>query len=181
MYPIIRAVTGMLSARRHSKVGLLDTTVTHHRIWPWDGDVFMELNHGRTLTLFELGRWPQVVRMGLLSAVRREMIAFAVAGVSVRYRRRMPIFAKFRMVTRILGWDDRFIYIDQSMWLGETCANQMLLRAALKTPNGTLPPSEFLNRVGQPQPSPELPEWVQNWITAEATRPWPPENIGLSD
>ncbi len=181
MYPFVRAITGMLSARRQSTVGLLETTVTHHRVWPWDGDIFMELNHGRTLTLFELGRWPQVVRMGLTRAVRSEKIAFAVAGVSVRYRRRLPIFAKFRMVTRILGWDERFIYIDQTMWQGDRCANQMLLRAALKTPQGTLSPAEFLERIGEAQPSPTLPDWVQNWINAERTRPWPPEHTGLSD
>ena len=133
MYPFVRAVHAIVRGRSAPEMSLFDTHVSHHRAWPWDIDMYMELNHGRTLTLFELGRWQMAARMRLLSALRKHGIAFAVAGVSVRYTKRIPVMARFRMVTRFVGWDDRFFYIDQSMWLGENCANQVLLRAALRS------------------------------------------------
>ncbi len=178
MYPILRTFMALWAGRQRPKIDITDTTVTHHRVWPWDGDVFMELNHGRTLTLFELGRWPHVFQMDILGLLRRERVAFAIAGVSVRYRRRLPILSRFRMVSRVAGWDDRFIYYDQSMWQGTECANQALIRVALRSPKGTIAPDDFLRAMGRDIPRPALPEWIKAWIDADATRPWPPEDAG---
>ena len=66
MYPYIRSIHALLSARKLPPMGLYDTHVSHHRAWPWDTDMFGELNNGRILTLFELGRWQMTVRLGLL-------------------------------------------------------------------------------------------------------------------
>ncbi|MEM8631193.1 MAG: acyl-CoA thioesterase [Pseudomonadota bacterium] len=174
MYPFLRTFLTLRQARQMPPMGMFDTHVSQHRVLPWDADIYMELNNGRTLTLFELGRWPLAVRIGLADEVRRQKIAFAVAGVSVRYRHRLPILVKFTTYTRLLGWDDRFLYVEQSMWQGERCANHMLLRAAFKGPQGTVPPAEFLGEAGLRSNSPALPLWVTNWIEADATRPWPP-------
>ncbi|MEK6217047.1 MAG: thioeseterase, partial [Boseongicola sp.] len=66
MYPYIRAAYAMVKARSLPPMRLYDTHVSHHRAWPWDTDVFGELNNGRILTLFELGRWQSTVRLGLI-------------------------------------------------------------------------------------------------------------------
>jgi len=177
MYPYLRTAAALLRARRVPGKTLLGTTVTRHRAWPWDTDIYGELNNGRILTLFELGRWGLAAEIGLLKEMRRRRAAFAVAGVSVRYRRRVPLWAHYRVETRPLGWDERFLYIDQSMWMGDVAANQMLLRAAIVGPGGTIPPAEIAAALGHRGPSPELPDWVRNWIAAEATRPWPPAPV----
>ncbi len=175
MYPYIRAIAAIIRARKLPAMGLFDTHVSHHRAWPWDTDIFGELNNGRILTLFELGRWQSTVRIGIIAPFLKGKMGFAVAGASVRYRRRIPIFQCYRMQTRIVGFDDRFIYVDQSMWQGETCANQLLLRAAIRENSATLPPVEFLKRMDFPTDQPERPNWVKAWIEADNTRPWPPE------
>lgn len=112
-----------------------------------------------------------------MQEMRRRRAAFAVAGVSVRYRRRVPLFARYRVETRPLGWDERFLYIDQSMWMGDTAANQMLLRAAIVGPGGTIAPGEIVRALGVEAPSPPLPDWVNAWIEAENTPPWPPKPV----
>lgn len=177
MYPYLRMALTLFSARRVPGQSAFAPLVTHHRAWPWDTDMYGELNNGRILTLSELGRWRYSVEVGLLSELRRRRAGFAVAGVSVRYRRRVPLWARYRLETRFLGWDERFIYTDQSMWLGETAANQILLRAAFVSREGTIPPAEIAAALGIDGTSPAMPGWVQNWIEAEATRPWPPEPV----
>lgn len=177
MYPYLRMGRALLTARRVPGKTILGTSVTHHRAWPWDTDMYGELNNGRILTLMELGRWGLAVEIGLLQAMRKRRAGFAVAGVSVRYRRRIPLFARYRIETRPLGWDEKFLYIDQSMWMGDVAANQMLLRAAIVGKSGTIPPAEFAAELGHEGPSPVLPAWVENWIEAEATRVWPPDAL----
>ena len=178
MYPMIRFLSGLASARRASRIGALDPHVSTHRCMPWDIDPWMELNNGRTLTLYDLGRIPMAVRMGLTDVLKREGWGFTVAGSSVRYRRRIKVMQKFTEVSRMVGWDDRFVYMEQSMWSRGDCFNQILLRVAVvgggSGRKGIVPPAEVIRAMGQDIVSPPLPEWVQAWIAAEGTRPWPP-------
>ena len=176
MYPYIRAAYGMFRARSLPTMDPYGTHVSYHRAWPWDTDMFGELNNGRILTLFELGRWQQTVRLGLVKPFLKDGMTLAVAGVSVRYRKRVPLFQKYRMQTRMLGYGERFFYVDQSMWQGDTAMNQMLLRAAIRDKSGTLPPGEFLSRMGHSTEQPGLPDWVKAWMEADDNRPWPPES-----
>lgn len=177
MYPYIRAALAVLRARRQPGTTILKTAQTHHRAWPWDTDIYGELNNGRILTLGELGRWGLAKEIGLLGALKDRKAALAIAGVSVRYRKRIPIFARYRIETRPLGWDARFLYLDVSMWMGETAANQALLRTAAVNKNGVIPPAELAASLGHEGPSPALPDWVEAWCAAEATRPWPPISV----
>jgi acyl-CoA thioesterase FadM len=174
MYPVIRMAKEMLRARRMPPLGLFDSHVSHHRCWPWDLDLWMELNNGRTLTLYDLGRLPLARRTGFEPMLRSRGWGLTVAGSTIRYRRRVTVFARLTMHTRCVGWDNRFVYMDQSLWLGEDCASHVLIRSAVVGKTGIVPPQDMAQALGLSPESPALPAWVQGWIEAEATRPWPP-------
>lgn len=178
MYPILRFIHEMRSARRATPLAPLEAHVSTHRISPLDIDPWRELNNGRTLTLYDLGRVPMAVRLGIIDTLKRHGWGFTVAGNTVRYRRRIRVFQRITQVSRVLGWDSRFVYMEQSMWSGGDCANHMLLRVAIVgggDRKGIIPPEVFMEALGHHGPSPELPAWVTAWIEADALRTWPPE------
>lgn len=177
MYPFARLALEFWIQSRAPRMGILETHVSHHRIWPWDLDPWRELNNGRTLTLFDLGRVPMAVRMGFDRVAREQGWGITVAGNTTRYRRRVTVFTRLTQVCRVLGWDGRFTYIEQSFWRGEECTSHMLLRSAFISKAGIVPPVEVLRALRQPEESPPLPEWVQAWIAADALRPWPPTRL----
>jgi acyl-CoA thioesterase FadM len=183
MYPYLRMFKEMWMFRRAPKLGVLDPHVSYHRIWPQDLDPWRELNNGRTLTLFDLGRIPMARRMGIDRALAQNGWGMTVAGNSTRYRRRVTLFARLRQVSRVIGWDDRFIYIEQSFWRraaqGEECTAQMLLRSAITSQAGIVPPVKMLAALGSDGASPPLPDWVKAWSAADALRPWPPQGGDL--
>ncbi len=160
--------------RRLPPLGILDTHVSHHRCWPWDLDPWMELNNGRTLTLYDLGRLPLGRRTGLDRVLMANRWGLTVAGSSVRYRRRVTAFTALTMHTRCIGWDARFLYMEQSMWKGDDCTSHVLIRSAVVSKGGMVAPADMARAMGHSGESPALPAWVQAWITADATRPWPP-------
>lgn len=175
MYPYLRHLKALILARRLPRLSVFEPHVSRHICWPWDLDPWGELNNGRTLTLFDLGRTVLGLRTDLDRLLVEKGWGMAVAGASVRYRRRVTMFARLTMVTRNLGWDDRFIYTEQSFWRGEECCSHILIRSAVFTKAGILPPRELALAAGYAPESPPLPDWVTAWITAEAARPWPPE------
>lgn len=175
MYPIIRFAKEAWKTRGLPRLGLFETHVSDHICWPWDIDPWMELNNGRTLTLYDLGRIPLVVRAGLVDVLREKRWGFTIAGSVVRYRRRVRAFDRFQMRSRVIGWDARFVYMEQSMWRPDgTCTSHAVLRTAITDKNGLVRTDEVAEAFGITGGSPALPEWIHAWIAAEDQRPWPP-------
>lgn len=174
MYPVLRLLWQSYKHRNDPKTEFGETYVTTHICWPWDLDIWWELNNGRTLTLYDLGRIPLGNAAGLTQALKENRWGLTVAGSCPRYRRRIRAFDKVTMKSRALGWDDKFIYIEQSLWKNGECANHVLIRSAVTSKSGIVPPETCARAMGHTGPAPTLPAWVTRWIAAEAQRPWPP-------
>lgn len=174
MYPVIRMAKALVAGRGQT-LDILDTVISQHRAWPWDIDPWKDLNNGRILTLFDLGRIQLAQRTGLNAALMRNRWGIVVAGNTTRYRKRITMMQRFEMRTRVVGWDNRFVYMEQSMWRGNECCNHVLIRGAVTSRAGIVPPVEVVSAMGHQADSPELPDWVRHWIGAEHKRPWPPQ------
>ena len=169
-----------MRVRSMPRIDLFDTHVSHHIVWPQDIDMFVELNNGRTLTMYDLGRVPLALRIGLIDVLKREKWTLTVAGASVRWRRRVRPFEKIEMRTRAITFDDKFAYLEQSMWKknGE-CANHGMLRTAVTDKNGIVTVDRLLAAFGENVMAPPMPDWVRAWANADALRPWPPMQDGV--
>ncbi len=174
MYPFLRLAKEFAVHRNAPSLGLFDTHVSRHICWPWDLDLWMELNNGRTLTLFDLGRTVLAQRTGLAPVAKAKGWGITVAGSTTRYRRRITVFDRLEMRSRAIGWDERFFYLEQGFWRGEDCASHMLIRIAVVAGGRMVPVAEAVAAMGGPTESPPLPDWVAAWAQAEALRPWPP-------
>ncbi len=174
MYPYIRMFKELWKFRSAPALGIFDTHISHHRCWPWDIDPWRELNNGRTLTLYDLGRIPLGQRTGLHKILKEKRWGLTVAGNTTRYRRRVRLMDRVEMRTRCIGWDKRFLYMEQSMWKGGECTSHILIRSAITSANGIVPPAELARAYGLSEESPPLPAWVHAWIEGDAARPWPP-------
>ena len=175
MYPFIRLFWQAYKHRKDPKLGLLEVHESTHYCMPWDIDLWMELNNGRTLTLFDLGRVPLGQRTGLFATLKRHNWGLAVAGSTTRYRRRVRAFDKITMKSRCIGFDERFVYIEQAMFhTNGECANHVIIRAAITSKSGIVPTQNVIAELGGSAELVALPEWVRLWIDAAAQRPWPP-------
>lgn len=174
MYPFLRLAWQVARHRNDPPITITETHVSQHICWPWDLDLWMELNNGRTLTLLDLGRVPMSRRNGLFHALQANGWGLAVAGASVRYRKRIRAFDRITMRSRGVGWDARFLYAEQSMWLGGECACHALIRSAVTDAKGIVAPARVAAAMGIDSTAPPMPDWIAAWVAAEGRRPWPP-------
>ena len=124
MYPFLRMAKELIKTSLASKLKVTDVHVSHHICWPWDLDTFAELNNGRTLTLFDLGRFGLAQRTGVTDVLRKHKWGLTTAGASTRYRHRIKVFERIEMRSKLVFWDERFLYIEQTMLKKDgRCAN----------------------------------------------------------
>lgn len=175
MYPFLRLALVSRAARRRPSLGLADPSVLRLICWPWDLDMFVEMNNGRVLTLYDLGRFDHAIRTGLVAQLKPHGWGFAVGGASVQYRRRVRAFDRLTLTTRPLGRDDSWFYLQQVMEVRGEAASAGLMRTCVTDRSGIVPTDRVMAALGAPAWRPPLPGWVAAWIAAEAERPWPPE------
>ena len=98
-----------------------------------------------------------------------------MAGASVRYRRRVRPMERIEIRSRLACWDERFMYLEQSMWVKGQPTSHILYRAAVTDKNGMVPSERVLEAMGETKVTPPpVPDWISAWVEAEAKRPWPP-------
>ena len=177
MYPYIRTAKSFLFDSLCTKISLTDTHISNLICWPWDIDMWGELNNGRALSLLDLGRYAHSLRAGLFSGYLKHKIHMTVAGVSIRYRHRINTFQRLEMRTRIIFHDERFLYFEQVLLLKDgRCAVQGLMRIAIVENKKLVSPEYAAKKVRDIKLKPMIcPGWVKKWIEAEKQRSWPPE------
>ncbi|SHI10147.1 acyl-CoA thioesterase [Ferrimonas marina] len=175
MYPLFRLLTCTLGAMRANPLHADATGSMSFRCRPWDLDLFMEMNNGRILTLYDLGRFDFSIRTGLMKALKKNRWGLVVAGSTVRYRRRIRLWDKVTIKTRVVGMDERWLYVKQSMWVkGEACSS-VLLRTGITERGRVIEPRRVIDAVGLEDWQPTPSDWPKAWIDSEALRPWPPQ------
>ena len=176
MLPFVRMIKDIILARRLPPLEhFTDTHVFSHICWPWDIDLFGEMNNGRALTIYDLGRLATAQHAGLVKALIDNKWRLAIAGAMVRYRRRLAAFERFTMRSRMVCWDKSFIYIEQSMWkLDGECASHIIYRIVVTEKRRAIPPARVAAVLHRDPINPPMPDWIVAWTLAEDKRPWPP-------
>jgi len=175
MYPFFRMAYQLVKHRKDPALPVDGTHVSKHICWPVDIDLWRELNNGRTLTIYDLGRIILARRIGLVKTMRAQGWSMTMAGVTARYRRRVVMFDRFEMRSKAIGHDGRFLYLQQSMWKKGEALSSVVYRVAVVGENGIVPTDKVAEAMELSEWNPEMPLWIQHWIKAEAERPWPPE------
>jgi acyl-CoA thioesterase FadM len=107
---ILVLISGFLSKTRTS---ILDVHAVWFRVLPNDLDTNLHMNNGRYLTVMDLGRVDALIRCGLIKKIISEKWMPVIAGVSMIYRRSLAPFEKYRLETHLIGWDEKWIYMEQ--------------------------------------------------------------------
>jgi acyl-CoA thioesterase FadM len=155
--------------RRTTGLAPLDPSVLTFRVLPNDLDPNWHMNNGRYLTIMDLGRFDLTLRTGLMRQIIKHRWMPVLGGAVIRYQRPLKLWQRYTLTTHILGWDEKWIYMEQHFDSdGKRCASA-LVKGLIRAPGQSVPTAEVMHSVGLALPSPPLPPHLREWITADAS------------
>lgn len=87
-----------------------------------------------------------------------------VAGQTITYRRSLRPWQSFRISTRILGADGRWVYLEQTFLDARGPAAQAVVRARfLRREGGSVEVDELMEVAGEPGRDLTVEDWIVRW------------------
>lgn len=155
-----------LTQSRRSRCSLMGPVDTSFRVLPNDLDALFHVNNGVYLTLMDLGRTDLLLRSDAFSGIRKKGWYPVLAAETIRFKRSLKLWQRFIIRTRVVGWDERSIYLEQQfISKGKLVAKAVVDARFLAKKGGSVPPSELLAFLELDSQSPELEPWVATWVS----------------
>lgn len=173
---IWRTLLVILGARRRVRRGkTLDPTAVGSitlTTMPTDLDILRHMNNGRYLSLFDLGRWDQLIRTGLFDAMKSRGWYAVVSSETITFRKSLQPWQRFEVQSRFIGHDDKALFMEHRAVVdGEIYARAIVRARMLRRTGGTVSHEELFGAVGKPEGLPEIDDWVHEWAAASALPP----------
>ncbi len=160
----LRLLWQLLAGRSRAACPPLGPCRTPFRVWPTDLDILRHVNNGVYLSIMDLARVDLLRRAGLLRGIVARGWYPVVTGETIQFLRSLELFDRFVIETRVLGWDDRYILLEQRFERGrETVAVALVAGRFLARGGGTVTPQEIVDVGGRRVESPAIPDWVARW------------------
>lgn len=141
------------------------------RVWPNDLDPNRHLNNGRYLTLMDLGRFDLTLRSGLMRVILRRRWMPVLGDAAITFQRPLKLFQRFTLTTTIVGWDEKWIYMEQTFEHEGKRAATAFVKGILRGKEGSVPTAEVMAAVGVMSAPPPLPAPFREWVrVADALR-----------
>jgi acyl-CoA thioesterase FadM len=151
-----------------------EASVLALRVLPNDLDLSLHMNNGRYLAIMDLGRLDLLLRSGLGGAVWRKGWTPVANAALVRFRRELRPFDRYRLETRVVGWLDAAVLIEQTFVFaaGERegqVAARALFKGALydRAARRYVPVAEMMELIGASAVSPAPPADVEAFLAAD--------------
>ena len=169
MVVLFRLFKAIFFARLRPRINPLDQARIAMRVWPNDLDLNMHANSGRYVSFIDVARIELLARMRMLRRVWMLGWRPLVGGSMITYRKSLLPFERFTIKTRILGWDEKWLYfehiIENSKGELACIAN---VRGLFRGRDGNVRPHALAELMGRGDlQSPPIPDFIRRWTEAE--------------
>lgn len=164
MHLIFRTILHLMRSRRASRLGPADVGRVRMRVLPTDIDIIGHLNNGVYFSLMDLARIDLLVRTGAWARIRAAGIYPVMANETISFRKSLALWQRFEIETRVVGIDERAVYVEQRFVVdGEIYAQAMTRGRFLRTSGGVVGIEELTRILELDDAHSAPPAWVARW------------------
>ncbi|HEX4021610.1 MAG TPA: thioesterase family protein [Acidobacteriaceae bacterium] len=143
------------------RLGMLESDRIHLRVWPTDIDFNFHLNNSRFLSYMDYSRVRLAARLGVLDIAMQQRWMPLLGAVHITYRRSLELWAPFTLTTRMLGWDEKWFFMEHVFQGASGVAAIAWVHGLFRDSQGNIPPQKIVDMVAAGMASPPLPESVR--------------------
>ena len=163
----IRILMTVIRSVFQERVGPTSVLRTEMIVGPTEADA-RYVGNARYLLFMEVGRLELMLRTGILRHARRHAWTPLVAAQTVRYQSPLRRFQRFTLTTQLVGWDDKWFYIDHKIERRGRLMAFGLARCCFRGKDGAVSPSVAFAAVGMDGAHSPVPDYVGPWMAAES-------------
>jgi acyl-CoA thioesterase FadM len=162
----IRFVLTVLRSMFKPRLGAdQESRLTFH-VWPTDADLSL-MNHASYLTIMEQGRIDFILRTGILRLMLRHHWTALLGSITVQYRSPLRRFQRFQLRTRVVCWDEKWIFLEHQISRQSRIVAGALAKITFVAREGRIAPAEALRAFGVAVASPPVAAMVRSLQAGE--------------
>lgn len=161
-------------APKGGPLGFGDVSESRFRVWPTDLDMLGHMNNGKYLSIMDVARFDLIKRNGTWDLFTRECWYPVVVAQTITYRKSLNPWKRFAIESRILGFDDQAVYLEQRFvrpagnrsynpGSPEIYARAIVRARILRREGGVVQIAELLEKTGANVDELQLPDEVRAW------------------
>ncbi|MGO8757207.1 MAG: thioesterase family protein [Terracidiphilus sp.] len=151
------------SVRPLPLLGVLDEDTLRMRVWPNDIDLNLHMNNARYLSIMDYARTHYLARTRLLEHIIRSRWQPLVGAAWLTYRRSLPLFSVFTLTSRMICWDEKWFYIEQTFSRRGEVAAVGWIKGILRDAQASVEPQRVIENVAPGVVSPPMPDAIAAW------------------
>ena len=169
---IFRTIWYLITARFRSRIDPYGVSVTPFRVLPTDIDINRHLNNGVYFSLADIARYDMLVRAGLFGAMQRRGWYPVAVAETITFRRSLEPGQKFTIESKIVGVDEKAVFIEQRFVVAGQIYARMTLRARFLSKRGGLVAiTDILDVMKLDASKFAMPSWIAPWAEETALPP----------
>lgn len=161
-----RLIFTIASKYWRSKIKLTESCSTIFHVLPTDLDLNLHMNNARYFAWMDIARLDLLQRTGLLKTLKSKNWYPVVADETISFGKSLDLFDKVHLITKIHGWDDKFIYLEQTFTKNDETLAGGIVKSCILNKIGFIPTKMLLSAIEHNEKSPELSDWIKDWTNS---------------
>ena len=144
----VRLVFVLIQSLFAPRRGILDESRLRFHSLPHDCDINFHVTNARYLSFMDLGRLHLTGQLRLLGRILRRRWMPVLRSAEVTFIRPIKPWKSFELVTRVISWDEKYIYMEQRLEGSGVLYAVGLMKGLFLNGGAKVPTAEILGFLG---------------------------------
>ena len=164
---IMRLLRVFLHSFFRPSLDFFGTSIVSFRVVPTDLDLNLHMTNSRYFSIMDLGRLDLLLRSKGRDFILKKKWQAVLGASHVKFRRSLQCFQKFELQSCIIGWDEKWLYIEQRIFSEGQLITVAILKALFINKKGSVSTQNVFKELKVSLEKERLTPTIKHWLKME--------------
>jgi len=160
---IIRLLRIFLHSFFRIPLDFFETSIVFFRVAPTDLDLNLHMTNSRYFSVMDLGRLDLLLRSKGRTLIFKKKWQAVIGASHISFHRALKCFQKFEVHSRIIGWDEKWFYIEQRIFSKGQLMTVAIIKALFISKKGSARTQKVLSELKVVFEKERLTPIIKHW------------------